>query len=66
MLQATVTRALATITGADEANLREAVRVMEEEAGSVLGFMRRELGFTDAMGRALRAAVLEPMPAGKL
>ena len=66
MLQATVTRALATITGADEANLREAVRVMEEEAGSVLEFMRRELGFTDAMGQALRAAVLEPVPAGKL
>ena len=62
----TVTRALATITGADEANLREAVRVMEEEAGSVLEFMRRELGFTDAMGQALRAAVLEPVPAGKL
>ena len=55
MLQATVTRALATITGADEANLREAVRVMEEECGSVLGFMRHELGFTDAMGQALRA-----------
>ena len=63
---ATVTRALATITGADAANLREAVRVMEEEAGSVLEFMRRELGFTDAMGQALRAAVLEPVPAGKL
>ena len=66
MLQATVTRALATITGADVANLREAVRVMEEEAGSVLGFMRGELGFTDAMGQALREAVLEPVPAGKL
>ena len=62
----TATRALATITGADEANLREAVRVMEEEAGSVLEFMRGELGFTDAMGQALRAAVLEPVPVGKL
>ena len=39
---------------------------MEEEAGSVLEFMRGELGFTDAMGQALREAVLEPVPVGKL
>ena len=37
------------------------MRAMTEQSGSVLGFMREELGFTDAMQAALRKAVLEPV-----
>jgi hypothetical protein len=57
-----LTAALATISGADAENLAEATRAMcEEGGGSVLGYMRQELGFTDAMQAALQAAVLEPV-----
>ena len=52
--------ALATVSGAHELNMREALRVMRAAHGSVRGFMRAELGWTAAMEARIRAAVLEP------
>jgi protein-tyrosine phosphatase len=57
-----VANALSSVAGVSERNLDAALTAMKEKHGTVLQFMRQELGLTDNMINALRKGLLEPAP----